>query len=122
LVAKIRELGTSSKSAEDFFDKWDARLTLYPDLETGSERLFNEAVARIDESTEEIDVIAVGSDDEIVQPNLPTPDEVVAAHGGLSSFKCESSGCENQALSNLALCLEHAYPVFAGLSRNDEGQ
>ena len=95
LVAHLPEL-SSSGAPEDFpfFAEWadGAQRTLQPDPEYGSEKRFLDSVAR-----------------EVA----PTRDQTVEEHGGLSTAACAWAGCENRALADMAICLEHAYPRFA---------
>jgi hypothetical protein len=37
----------------------------------------------------------------------------IEMHGGISTSKCAFEGCENLALKDRALCVEHVYPVYA---------
>jgi hypothetical protein len=42
----------------------------------------------------------------------PSQEEIIRSHGGLSTAKCTWVGCENRALADMAVCIEHAHPRF----------
>jgi hypothetical protein len=97
LLAHVPELGHEIPDGWNFFDEWNAQQTLDPDPECGSEAAFMERAQRNCEP----------------QEPPPSREQLIEKHGGFSNEKCIWQGCDNRALANMAICVEHAYPTAA---------
>jgi hypothetical protein len=42
---------------------------------------------------------------------LPTREQLIEKHGGISHTKCTWAKCDNLALADMVVCFEHAYPA-----------
>ena len=79
-----------------FFCDWDVPSTLTPSPEYGDEKKYLEEHRRL-----------------LAEAKAPSRELLIVKHGGLSANVCLWASCNNKALADMYICVEHAYPEFA---------